>query len=97
MIICEIVSFSEQPSDEVKKLHRQFLREQSEMRKLVMAGRFADKTGSLMLWRVGSVKEAREIAMRDPYFRNEVTTFILKEWGVTWDFTATPPVQPKLD
>ena len=96
MIICQLVSFAEQPSKELMKRHRRFLNGQGEQKKLLMAGRFADKTGSLMLWQVGSVKEARDIALQDPYFRNEITTFILKEWNLTWDFTIGPPLQPEL-
>ena len=93
----EIVSFSEQPSNELMKQHRMFLRKKADQQKFVMGGRFADKSGSLMLWQVDSVNEAREIAMEDPYFQNGITTFILKEWGLTWNFLVNPPLQPKLN
>jgi uncharacterized protein YciI len=63
----------------------------------MMSGRFSDKWGALILWRVDSIKEARELATKDPFFQNQMTTFILKEWNMTWDFTKTPPVHPKLD
>ncbi len=92
MMVIQLVSFAGQPSDELMKAHRQFLR--GKAGQLVMAGRFADKSGSLMIWRVNSVKEARDIAMQDPYFQDGVTTFLLKEWGLTWDFTTDPPLQP---
>ena len=93
MIIAQFVCFSEQPSNELMQEHRQFLKGQGDKKKLVMAGRFADKTGSLMIWSVDSVREAREIAMQDPYFKSGITTFILKEWNRTWNF-VTPPLQP---
>lgn len=76
--------------------HRIFLKNKADQKKLLLAGRFADKSGSLVVWNVSSTKEARDLAMEDPYFENGNTSFILKEWGMTWNFLTVPPVQPKL-
>ncbi|MEM3804335.1 MAG: YciI family protein [Conexivisphaerales archaeon] len=92
----EIVSFSEQPSEQLKNEHRRFLKTKGDQQKLVMAGRFTDKSGSLMVWRLSSMEEARDLAMEDPYFKHGITTFILKEWSLTWNFFVNPPLQPKL-
>ncbi|MEM0118007.1 MAG: YciI family protein [Conexivisphaerales archaeon] len=94
MIVCQFVSFMEQPTEELMKKHRAFLREKGKKGELMLAGRFYDKTGSLMVWRANSVEEARRIASEDPYYVNGITTFILKRWNLTWDFTENPPVQP---
>ena len=96
MMVAQFVSYVTQPPDDVKKQHRLFLKEQVDRKRLVMAGRYADKNGSLMLWRVNSLAEAQEMLMEEPYFKNGFATFVLKEWTLTWDLTANPPLMPEI-
>ena len=69
-----------------------FLRESGQKGKLLMAGRFADLEGALILWRVDSVKEARGIAEKDPYVIEGLLTYDLREWPAIFDYTRTPPI-----
>ena len=94
MIVCELVSLSSQPSDELKKKHRDFLRGQGLNGKLLMGGRFTDLEGSLMVWKAESVEEVEKLASQDPYCVAGVATFNLRQWNLTWDFTEDPPLQP---
>ena len=96
MIVCELVSFYEQPSQELLKKHRNFLKNKGEEGKLLMAGRFSDGTGSLLIWKSDKLDEIKRIAMSDPYYLEGLTSFILKPWNLTWDFTENPPLQPEL-
>ena len=48
--------------------------------------------GSLILWRVGSVEEARGIAEKDPYVIAGLLTYDLREWPAGFDYTKTPSI-----
>lgn len=96
MMFFQLVSYITQPNDEFKAQHRRFLKGQVEQNRLVMAGRYDQGNGSMMIWRFDSLKEARDTLVQDPYFRNGLTTFVLKEWGLIWNLTVDPPLVPEI-
>ncbi|MDG6960694.1 MAG: hypothetical protein JRN25_00085 [Nitrososphaerota archaeon] len=93
VIVCGLVSLASQPSDELKKKHRDF-RGQGLNGKLLMGGRFTDLDGSLTIWKAESMEEVEKLASLDPYRVARLATFKLRQWNLTWDFTEDPPLQP---
>ena len=93
MIVCEITTYKNGPPEgDVRKKHLNFLRESGQKGKLLMAGRFADLKGALILWRVDSIDEARGIAEKDPYAVEGLATYDLREWPAIFDYTRNPPL-----
>ncbi len=60
----------------LRKEHRQAhltrLEELDSKKRLILAGPFADRTGSLIVFEAGSLKEARHWAEADPYVQKNV-------------------------
>ena len=52
MIICEITRYKRVPEGEIRSTHMQFLKEYGEKGKILMAGRFADSKGAMIIWDV---------------------------------------------
>ncbi len=61
---------------ELRKAHRpshlQRLEEMDSKKKLILAGPFADQTGSLIIFEAESLEEARHWAEGDPYIQKKV-------------------------
>jgi uncharacterized protein YciI len=96
LIVCELTKFKIPPGPEIRAKHLRFLREHGDQGKLLMSGRFADARGAMILWNVGSLKEAEDIARKDPYVDGDVTSYELREWPVIFNYTVNPPVVPPL-
>ncbi len=94
MIVCEITRYKSAPSAELRAEHLKFLRERGAKGEVLMAGRFADARGGMILWKVGSMAEAEKIAVEDPYVRGRALTYELREWSATFDYTVDPPSVP---
>lgn len=86
MYVVETTSFVKSPSDEMKKVHREYLLKMLNSGKLKLAGRMTDNTGSCLLWETETVEEAKALASSDTYFSNGQTTFIL---NLTSSFSTT--------
>ena len=94
MIVCELTSYKFAPPPELRAEHLRFLRGRGDRGALLMAGRFADGRGALILWDVASVEEAKKAAEEDPYVRGGAVDYELREWPRTFDYTKDPPVVP---
>ena len=94
MFVVEITSFVRMPSDELKKVHREFLKKMLEQGELKLAGRMVDNTGSFLVWNTRDIEEAKSLASSDPYFANGLTTFVMKGWEIFWNGFMNPPVMP---
>lgn len=94
MYAMQMTSFIKMPDEEMKKKHRNFLREQVKAGRLKLAGRMLDNTGSFMLWEAPTLEEAKNLISQDPYFKEGYTTFFLKGWDIFWNLFVEPPVIP---
>jgi uncharacterized protein len=94
MYVREETTYRTKPSDDQRRIHLKFLREQGDKGKVVMAGRLADGLGALIIWEVESVEEAQKIASGDPYAKAGLVAYTLREWAPTFDYTKNPPVTP---
>lgn len=91
MIICEITSYKRVPEGDVRSSHMRFLKEYGEKGKILMAGRFADSKGAMIIWDVESFDEVRAIAKTDPYVTVGLVDYELREWPVLFNYTTSPP------
>lgn len=96
MYAVEMTSFVKMPEDDIKREHRMYLKENVEKGKLRLAGRMIDNTGSFLVWEAADLKEAKELASADPYFKNGYTTFFMKGWDIFWNNFVSPPVTPEI-
>ncbi|MHB1907547.1 MAG: YciI family protein [Nitrososphaerales archaeon] len=88
MIVCEITIYATMPSEESRSRHLNFLREWGAKGKLLMAGRFADSKGGMILWKGDSLEEIKEICKIDPYVKEGLLkNYELREWPVLLDYT----------
>ena len=95
MIVCEITKYKTVPTGEVRTRHMQFLKECGQKGKIVMAGRFADAKGAMILWDANSLDEVKDIAKRDPYVKeNLLLDYELREWPVLFNYTVKPAIVP---
>lgn len=94
MYAVEMTSFLKMPEDEIKKIHRQFLKKNLDEGKLKLAGRMIDNTGSFLVWEAPTLEEAWKLASSDPYFKGGYTTFYLKGWDIFWNNFVQPPKTP---
>jgi uncharacterized protein YciI len=94
MYVMEITSFIKMPDEKMKAIHREFLKKMLGDKKLILAGRMLDNTGSFLLWEVNDTSEAKRVASSDPYFENGFTTFVLKGWDIFWNGFMNPPKMP---
>jgi uncharacterized protein YciI len=90
----EETRYKTQPSDDLRKAHLNFLTERGDQGKVLLAGRFSDKLGALIVWRVESVEEAQRFASEDPYVRASLVEYTLREWVTALDYTKNPPLRP---
>lgn len=68
--------------------HLEYQKEMEIAGKLVLAGPLSDLSGEemsgggMIIYRAGSISEAREIALNDPMHKSETRTFTLRRWLV---------------
>lgn len=94
MLVVELTKYNTLPSAEVRSRHFEYIREAGAKGKVVMAGRFADALGALIIWKVSSFEESRKLAEEDPYFQGKWITYELREWPAIFDYTMNPPKLP---
>jgi len=94
MFFVEILEYPTPPSPELRTRHQSYVREQAQNGRLVLAGRFTDISGGLIIWKVNSREEAETIATHDPYAQN-YATYQLKEWSYVPEFDHTTRLQEK--
>jgi uncharacterized protein YciI len=91
LIVCEITKYRSLPAGEIRSSHMRFLKDYGERGKILLAGRFADLRGAMIIWKVKSLEEAQEIAKKDPYLDAGLIDYELREWPVLFNYTTTPP------
>jgi len=89
MFFVEILTYPAPPSAELRSRHQSYVREQGEKGKLVLAGRFTDISGGLIIWKSSSKEEAESIAAHDPYAQAKYASYELKEWTYVPEFDHT--------
>jgi uncharacterized protein YciI len=91
MFFVEILKYPMPPTQELRSRHQSYVREQAQKGRLVLAGRFTDVSGGLIMWKSSSKEEAEGIASDDPYALEKYATYQLKEWSYVpeFDFTKT--------
>ena len=94
LLVVELTKYKSLPSSEARKRHIDYLSDAGAKNNVVMAGRFADEKGALIIWRVSSMEEARSLADEDPYFLDKWITYELREWPAIFDYTVNPPKLP---
>ena len=93
MIVSEITTYTKgAPSGETRTKHLRWEKSCGDKGKIVMAGRFADARGAQILWNVNSMDEARKLAEEDPFVKESLLTYELREWPVIFNYTVNPPV-----
>ncbi|HMG30771.1 MAG TPA: YciI family protein [Jiangellaceae bacterium] len=66
---------------EVRPSHRDYLQRLHAEGRLVTAGPFADDTGALLVYRVGSRDELADVLDADPYTATDVVSWVgIREW-----------------
>lgn len=66
--------------EEILEEHIAYLEKYIDKGKIYAKGPFTDGSGGLVIFNVGSIEEAREIAENDPAMVNKSRTYELKEW-----------------
>lgn len=94
MLVCETTTYKATPSGELRESHLRFIRGCGDQGKVLMSGRFADAQGALIIWKVDSMEEAKNLAAQDPYVKNDAVVYELREWPATFDYTTSPPTVP---
>jgi len=91
MLFVEILKYPTPATPELRSQHQSYVREQAQKGRLVLAGRFTDISGGLIIWKSNSKEEAESIAAHDPYAVEKYATYQLKEWSYVpeFDFTRT--------
>jgi len=91
MFYVEILKYPSPATPELRGKHQSYVREQAKKGKLVLAGRFSDVSGGLIIWKSSSKEEVESIAEHDPYAMEKYATYQLKEWTYVpeFDFTKT--------
>ncbi|HEV2127874.1 MAG TPA: YciI family protein [Thermomicrobiales bacterium] len=75
---------------EVRPTHREYLQKLVESGKLHESGPFTDDSGSLIVYRVESEAEARELLANDPFTTSGVITdATVKEWKIVMSSVGT--------
>ena len=95
MFFVEILRYPTPPSAELRSRHQSYVREQGEKGRLVLAGRFTDVSGGLIIWKAGSKEEAESIAAHDPYALAKYASYELKEWTYVPEFDHTKTNLPE--
>lgn len=65
---------------EVLDIHIKYLEKYIEEGKIYAKGPFTDHSGGLVIYKVSSLEEARQIADNDPAILHKSRTYELKEW-----------------
>jgi uncharacterized protein YciI len=91
MFFVEILRYPGPPKEELRSRHQSYVREQGQRGRVVLAGRFADVSGGIIMWKSSSKDEAENLAANDPYALEKYATYQLKEWSYNpgFDFTKT--------
>ena len=93
MIVSEITIYTRgAPSGEIRAKHLRWEKSCGDREKIIMAERFADGKGAQILWNVGSLEEAKQLAEEDPFVEDNLLTYELREWPVIFDCTVKPPI-----
>ncbi|HQY31901.1 MAG TPA: YciI family protein [Thermomicrobiales bacterium] len=89
-----MISFGDEAlRDQVRPVHRVFLKEQHDAGRLVESGPFVDDTGALLIYQGTDEVEVRELLAQDPYFQNDgvVASVVVKEWNVVFPRKTLAP------
>jgi len=97
MIVCEITTYTKgAPTGEIRTKHLKWERSCGDRGKIIMAGRFADAKGALILWNVNSVEEVKQLVKGDPFVQEDLLTYELREWPLSFNYTISPPLTPDI-
>ena len=94
MLFCEILELATKPSEDLRQRHIEYLKRQGTRGNLVLAGRFSDVSGGLLVWNVSAIKRAEQLARNDPYVTSKIATFVLKNWLLSFNYTSSLPTAP---
>ena len=91
MFFVEILKYPMPPKEELRARHQAYVREQGEKGRIVLAGRFTDVSGGVIIWKFNSKDEAESIVANDPFVLEKYATYQLKEWSYNpgFDYTRT--------
>tara|TARA_B100001750_G_scaffold244483_1_gene261927 strand:+ start:1086 stop:1367 length:282 start_codon:yes stop_codon:yes gene_type:complete len=67
--------------NEVRPEHLKYLKDIDKKGELIIAGRYKDGTGGLIIVCTENYERAAEIAKNDPYIINDVRDFKIREYG----------------
>ena len=67
--------------NEYRPEHLRYLKDVDEKGELIIAGRYKNGTGGLIIVRTEDYDRALEIAKNDPYIINEVRDFTILDYG----------------
>ena len=67
--------------NEYRPEHLRYLKDVDEKGELIIAGRYKNGTGGLIIVRTENYDRALEIAKNDPYIINEVRDFTILDYG----------------
>jgi Uncharacterized protein conserved in bacteria len=83
VFVVEITKYLKTPTEELRKRHLDYLTECEKQGKLLLAGRFHDAEGAMIIWLTSSLEEAKALAEKDPYARENCISYTLREWHIT--------------
>ena len=66
--------------EEIRAAHLDYLKKLIDEGKILAKGPFTDHSGGLIIFRVASIEEARELVENDPVILENSRTYELKEW-----------------
>ncbi len=65
----------------VRPAHLEYINSLYREGKVVMAGPFTDKLGGMVIYKAGSLEEAKELAEKDPAVTEGARRLELREWS----------------
>lgn len=95
MFFVEILQYTMPPTQDLRSRHQSYVREQGQRGKVVLAGRFADVSGGMIVWNSSSKDEAESLAANDPCALEKYATYQLKEWSYNPNFDHTRTTLPE--
>lgn len=72
-----------QKSQDLRPQHLDFLKQKEDEGWIFARGRFPDGSGGLVIYVAGSIEEARQIAVQDPYVTSGARELDLHEWDMS--------------
>jgi uncharacterized protein len=91
MIVAEIYTAKAKYPTGSGERRKVYLRDQGKKGNIVMAGRYPDGHGGIVVWKVDSLEKAKSLADDDPFVKEGLISFELNEWKVGFDYTIDPP------